>query len=263
MLGIPIVRGRGFEARESSSEQHVIIVSESTARKFWPGEDPIGKRVRVSDYAVYQDVVGVSKDIRATGLAAVDPVFVYFAAGPRTHLGLSVLARGEAGVPAIAKAIREEVQALDSNVLVHSGTLEENLALFQLPSRILSILGFALGLAGLLLATLGIYGVMAYAVTQRTKEIGIRMTLGAERRDVMRLILAQALRPVAMGVAVGLATSAGVSRVLASLLYGVSPLDPVVFGGVAMFLSTVALLAGFVPAQRAARVDPMTALRHS
>ena len=209
LLGIPIVRGRGFEARESSSEQHVIIVSESTARKFWPGEDPIGKRVRVSDYPVYQEVVGVSKDIRATGLAAVDPVFVYFAAGPRTHLGLSVLARGEAGVPAIAKAIREEVQALDSNVLVHSGTLEENLALFQLPSRILSILGFALGLAGLLLASLGIYGVMAYAVTQRTKEIGIRMTLGAERRDVMRLILAQAMRPVAMGVAVGLAASAG------------------------------------------------------
>ncbi len=263
LLGIPIVRGRGFDARESSSEQHVIIVSESTARKFWPGEDPIGKRVRVSDYAVYQEVVGVSKDIRATGLAAVDPVFVYFAAGPRTHLGLSVLARGEAGVPVIAKAIREEVQALDSNVLVHSGTLEENLALFQLPSRILSILGFVLGLAGLLLASLGIYGVMAYAVTQRTKEIGIRMTLGAERRDVMRLILAQAMRPVAMGVAVGLAASAGVSRVLASLLYGVSPLDPVVFGGVALFLSAVALLAGFVPAQRASRVDPMAALRHS
>ena len=263
LLGIPILRGRGFEARESSSEQHVIIVSESTARKFWPGEDPIGKRVRVSDYAVYQEVVGVAKDIRATGLAAVDPVFVYFAAGPRTHLGLSVLARGAAGVPAIAKAIREEVQALDSNVLVHSGTLEENLALYQLPSRILSILGFALGLAGLLLASLGIYGVMAYAVTQRTKEIGIRMTLGAERRDVMRLILAQAMRPVAMGVALGLAASAGVSRVLASLLYGVSPLDPVVFGGVAMFLSVVALVAGFVPAQRAARVDPMTALRHS
>ena len=263
LLGIPIVRGRGFEARESSSEQHVIIVSESTARKFWPGEDPIGKRVRVSDYPVYQEVVGVSKDIRATGLAAVDPVFVYFAAGPRKHLGLSVLARGEAGVPAIAKAIREEAQALDSNVLVHSGTLEENLALFQLPSRILSILGFVLGLAGLLLASLGIYGVMAYAVTQRTKEIGIRMTLGAERRDVMRLILAQAMRPVAMGVAVGLAASAGVSRVLASLLYGVSPLNPMVFGGVALFLSAVALLAGFVPAQRASRVDPMTALRHS
>ena len=263
LLGIPIVRGRGFDPGETSADQHVVIVSESTARKFWPGDDPVGKRVLVNDYKVYQQVVGVSKDIHATGLAAVDPVFVYFAAGPRTHLGLSLLARGEAGVPSIAKAIREETQALDSNVLVQSGTLEDNLALFQLPSRILSILAFALGLAGLMLASIGIYGVMAYAVTQRTKEIGIRMTMGAGRGDVVQLILAQAMRPIAVGVALGLAAGAAVSRVLASLLYGVSPLDPVVFGGVALFLSAVALLAGYVPAQRASRVDPMTALRHS
>ncbi len=263
LLGIPIVRGRAFDPHESSWEQHVIIVSESTARRFWPGEDPIGKRVRVSDYKVYQQVVGVSKDIRATGLAAVDPVFVYFAAGPRTHLGLSMLARGGAGVGAIGKAIREEARALDSNVLVKTGTLEDNLALFQLPSRILSTLAFALGLAGLLLAALGIYGVIAYSVTQRTKEIGIRMTMGAQRRDVMQLILAQAMRPVAVGVAVGLAASAGASRLLASLLYGVSPLDPVVFVWVALFLSAVAMLAGYVPAQRASRLDPMRALHHS
>ena len=215
------------------------------------------------DFKVYQQVIGVSKDIRATGLGAVDPVFIYFAAGPRTHLGLSLLARGDAGVPAIAKAIREETQALDSNVLVQSGTLEDNLALFQLPSRILSILAFTLGLAGLLLASLGIYGVMAYAVTQRTKEIGIRMTMGAQRRDVMQLILAQSMRPVAVGVALGLAASAAISRILTSLLYGVSPLDPVIFVGVALFLSAVACLAGYLPAQRASRVDPMTALRHS
>jgi ABC-type antimicrobial peptide transport system permease subunit len=148
-------------------------------------------------------------------------------------------------------------------VLVKAGTLEDNLALFQLPSRVLSILAFALGLAGLLLASLGIYGVMAYAVTQRTREIGIRMTMGAQRRDVMQLVLAQSMRPVAVGVAIGLAAGAAVSRVLASLLYGVSPRDPVVFVGVALFLSAVALLAGYVPAQRAARVDPMTALRHA
>jgi ABC-type antimicrobial peptide transport system permease subunit len=104
---------------------------------------------------------------------------------------------------------------------------------------------------------------MAYAVTQRTKEIGIRMTMGAGRGDVVQLILAQAMRPIAIGVALGLAAGAAVSRVLASLLYGVSPLDPVVFIGVALFLSAVALLAGYVPAQRASRVDPMTALRHS
>ena len=263
LLGIPIVRGRAFDPRENSADQHVIIVSESTARKFWPGEDPIGKRLRVSDFNVYQQVIGVSKDIRATGLGAVDPVFIYFAAGPRTHLGLSLLARGDAGVPAIAKAIREETRALDSNVLVQSGTLEENLALFQLPSRILSILAFTLGLAGLLLASLGIYGVMAYAVIQRTQEIGIRMTMGAQRRDVMQLILSQSMRPVAVGVALGLAASAAISRILTSLLYGVSPLDPVVFIGVALFLSAVACLAGYLPAQRASRVDPMIALRHS
>ena len=168
-----------------------------------------------------------------------------------------------AAVPAIAKAIREETQALDSNVLIQSGSLEENLALFQLPSRILSILAFTLGLAGLLLASLGIYGVMACAVTQRTKEIGIRMTMGAQRRDVLQIILAQSMRPVAVGVAIGLAASAAVSRVLASLLYGVSPLDPAVFIGVALFLSAVAFLAGYLPAQRAARIDPMIALRHS
>src|SRR6185369_16560042 len=131
LLGIPIVRGRAFDPRENSSDQHVIIVSESTARKFWPGEDPLGKRVRVGDDKFYHELIGVSKDIRATGLGAVDPVFIYFAAGPRTHLGLSLLARGDAGVPAIAKAILEETKALDSNVLVQSGTLEENLALFQ------------------------------------------------------------------------------------------------------------------------------------
>ena len=125
------------------------------------------------------------------------------------------------------------------------------------------ILASVLGLAGLLLAALGIYGVMAYAVTQRTREIGIRMTMGAQRRDVMQLILAQAMRPVVIGVAIGLAASAGVSRVLASLLYGVSPLDPGVFAGVALFLSAVALLASYAPAQRAARVDPMISLRHS
>ena len=206
LLGIPIVRGRAFDPRENTADQHVIIVSESTARKFWPGEDPIGKRVRVSESNVYQEVVGVSKDIRATGLGAVDPVFIYFAAGPKTHLGLSLLARGAAGDAVIAKAIREEVRALDSNVLVQTGSLEDNLALFQLPSRILSILAFALGVAGLLLASLGIYGVMAYAVTQRTREIGIRMTMGAQRRDVMQLILGQSMRPVAVGVAAGLAS---------------------------------------------------------
>jgi predicted permease len=262
LLEVPLVRGRGFDAREGGSEQQVIV-SESTARKFWPDADPIGKRMRIVDDKVSLEVIGVAKDIRATGLANVDPAFVYFPVGPKNHIGLSALVRGTIGEAAITKAIREETQALDSNVLMQAGSLEGNLALFQLPSRMLSILAGVLGLAGLLLAAMGVYGVMAYVVTQRTKEIGIRMTMGAQRSDVLQLILTQAMRPVAAGVAIGLAASAGVSRVLASLLYGVSPLDPVIFIGVALFLSAIALLAGLVPAQRASRLDPMSALRHS
>ena len=260
-LGVPLIRGRAFEIRENSA--HAIIVSESTARKFWPGKDPIGERVRVGMDAFESEVIGVSKDIRATALSSVDPVFIYFPADPGNHLELSLLARGAGGTAVVSRAIREEAQALDSNVLVEPGSLEKNLDLFQLPSRILSTLAAMLGIAGLLLAAVGIYGVMAYLVTQQTREIGIRMTMGARQGDVIKLILVQAMRPVAIGVVFGLGASAAVSRLLTSMLYGVSPLDPAVFAGVALFLSAVALAAGYVPAHRAARVDPMTALRHS
>lgn len=259
LLGIPVLRGRGFNEGE---KQSAIVVSESAAHQFWPGEDPIGKLMRVSEDRVYQ-VVGVVKDTRSTQLASVDPPFVYFALGPGMHLGLSLLARGGGNVATIAKTVREETQALDPNVLVHSGTLEGNLALFQLPSRILSILATALGLAGVFLASLGVFGVMAFVVTRQTQEIGIRLAVGAQRRNVMLLILAGAMRPVMVGVAVGLAASAGCSRLLASLLFGVSALDPAIFVSMALFLAGVALLAGFVPARRASRLDPMTALRHS
>jgi predicted permease len=261
-LRVPVVRGRAFDAHDTA-DWHVIMVTESTARKLWPGEDPLGKRVRIGSDNFFHEVVGVAKDMHATGLAAIDPLFVYFPVGGGNHLDVSMLVRGVGGTAAVAKAIREETQTVDANVLVETGPMEANLALFQLPSRILSLLAGALGIAGLLLAALGIYGVMAYVVTQRTREIGIRMTVGAQRSDVLRLFLAQTMRPVGIGVAIGLAASAAGSRILASLLYGVSPLDPVVFGGIALFLAGVALLAGFVPAQRAASVDPMTALRHS
>jgi predicted permease len=262
LLGIPVVRGRAFEPGETTGDGRSIILSQSAARRLWPGEDPIGKRLLFDDGKTATEVVGVVKDIRASSLSAVDPIFLYHPAGPKSQVGLSILVRGKAGYAAIAKSIRDETRALDPNVLVQSHRLEDNLDLWQLPSRILSMLALALGIAGLILASIGIYGVMAYAVTQRTKEIGIRMTMGAQRRDVVRLILGQAMRPVAIGIALGLAGSAAVSGILSSLLYGLNRLDPAVFGGVSLFLAAIALLAGYVPAQRATRVDPMTALRH-
>jgi putative ABC transport system permease protein len=172
------------------------------------------------------------------------------------------MVKGRRGVGQLEKAITREPSALDSSILIHTGKLEGNLDLWKLPARMLSILAVALGTAGLLLASIGIYGVMAFAVAQRTHEIGIRMTLGAERKDVLWLVLRQSLRPVAVGVAIGLCGCAAVSRVLSSLLFGVNPLDPLVFGGVSVFLAGIAILASYVPARRAAQVDPMSALRH-
>jgi putative ABC transport system permease protein len=140
--------------------------------------------------------------------------------------------------------------------------LEQNLTLWEFAPRITAILGAFLGIGGLLLASMGIYGVVSHAVTQRTKEIGIRMSLGANPNDVLRMMMRQMMLPVALGGIAGLIIIASVSRILQSLLFGVSPVDPVVFGGVSLLLAGVAFLASYVPARRATRVDPMLALHH-
>jgi putative ABC transport system permease protein len=262
LLGIPMVRGRAFDEREQQSEAKVVVISESAARHFWPGEDPVGKRLRIGDNSGVTEVVGVAKDVRSIGLSKTDGDFLYFPLSARGQLGAKVMVRGKGGTASLENTISKEARGLDSNILVHTGNLENNLILYRLPTKILSILAMALGVAGLLLASLGIYGVMAYAVTQRTREIGIRMTLGAGRREVLWLVLRQSLRPVAIGIGLGLCGCAAVSQVLSSLLFGVSPLDPWVYGGVSLFLAGIAMLASYLPARRATRVDPMSALRY-
>jgi ABC-type antimicrobial peptide transport system permease subunit len=169
--------------------------------------------------------------------------------------------RDKTGSASASTAIRNEVRTLDPNVLLRLTRLEDNAEQFQLPARVAAVLGVVLAFAALLLASLGIYGVASYAVARRTREIGIRMSLGADAGHVLRMILWQAMRPVAVGMVFGAAVSAAVSSVLSNLLFGVSPVDPLVFHGISVFLAAVAFVASRAPARRAMRINPMVALR--
>jgi len=260
MLGLPIVRGRAFTEAEAQSDAPVLIVTESTARRLWSGQDPIGRTLR--DEKKEFQVIGVVKDSQISHLGQTDGLFVYMPAGPKEQDVLQLLVHSKAGDAATIHGIHEAARALDPQLIVDVTKLEDNLDLWRTPSRIVASLSSVLGGLALLLASIGVYGVVSYGVSQRIREIGIRMTLGADGRDVMALMLRQALRPVVIGAAVGTVGCAAVSQVLSDVLYGVSSHDPIVFIGVPLFLLGVAFLASYVPARRASRLDPMVALRY-
>jgi hypothetical protein len=255
------VQGRAFDETDLREGVSSAIVSESAARRFWPDQSAVGRTFRFEQEPLTFVVVGVAKDVRANSLSEVDEAFVYYPANPNFYRGAKVIARGANGPAFVAQAIRREVQTLDPAVLTRLSRLEDNLAESQLASKVTAGLGFVLGVTGLLLASLGIYGVASFSVNQRTKEIGLRMALGADGPAVRRMILWQSMRPVIIGLLFGAALSAGVSTIFTSLLFGVSPVDPVVFIGISAFLAAVAFLASGIPAQRAIRLNPMSALR--
>jgi predicted permease len=267
LLGIPIVRGRNFTETESQTGAPVAILPESTARRLWPSENPIGKTIRLD--ADYQ-VVGVTKDAQVSFLGRADNIYAYLPAGPKQQLDVRLLVSGTAGSPTIQN-LRATVAALDPELAVEIVNLEENLKPWLTPGRIFSTLsGFLSGLASLL-AAMGVYGLVSYVVSRRVREIGIRMALGAGNREVMALVLCQAMRPVVIGALIGIAGCAAVAWALTTILpwdvslrflYGISPVDPVAFFGVPAFLLGVALLASYIPARRAMKVDPMVALRY-
>jgi predicted permease len=258
LLGIPIVQGRVFKETESRT----ALISEGTARRFWPHQNPLGKIFRMGKEKTPYEVIGVARDIRASNLASFDKTFLYFPPNIENQVSQNLLVHTRGNQAAAVKLIREAAHSLDANIIVVAKPLEERLEVWQLPSRILASLTGALGLLGLLLASLGIYGVVSYAVSSRVREIGIRMTLGARPAEILSLILKQAMRPVFVGVLIGFAACAAATRLMSVMLYGVSPFDPVTFGGVGIFLTGIALLACYVPARRATRVDPMVALRY-
>jgi predicted permease len=261
MLGMPMVRGRGFTREETQSDAGVMVVTESTARRLWPGRDAIGRTLRNSDKEEYQ-VVGIVKDAQISHLGEPGGLFFYIPAGPKEQARLQLLVHSKSGDTATASGIRGVARTLDADLAVDVTKLEENLELWRTPSRIVAALSGVLGALALLLASIGVYGVVSYGVSQRIREIGIRMTLGADGKDVMSLLLRQAMRPVFIGAAFGVAGCAAVSQILSKVLYGISSHDPIAFIGVPVFLLGVALFASYIPARRATRVDPVVALRY-
>ena len=260
VVGVPIVRGRNF-APEEGSDGSSVIVTESTARRLWPGQDPLGKTLRESGVQEYA-VIGVAKDAQVSHLGQLDTMYLYLRAQPHDSLRTFVLVRFAGGAIDAAKSFRDAAQSLDASLPVNVTKLEDNFEVWRAPSRIVAGLAGALGGLALLLASIGVYGMVSYNVSRSVREIGIRMALGAEGSEVMSHVLRQAMRPVVIGVLVGVGACAGVSWLLSSMLFGLSAYDPIAFTTVPLFLLFVALIATYVPARKAMRVDPVVALRY-
>ena len=268
-LRIPVVAGRDFSAVDRRGTQPVVIVDESTARRLWPGEEAVGKYLppvpgRTSEADPPKLVIGVARDVVQSGRGRDMPVLVLYAPLQQVYRPqLTIFARTSRG-ERMPGAIRTLVTAMNPNLpILAAHTLEERqTGPVVLQLRIAALVSGTVGLVGLLLASIGIYGVTAYAISRRTREIGIRLTLGAQRADVVRMILRQGMSLVAIGGGIGLLLAAVAGRVLARLLFGLPPLDPITFGGAAVLFAAVGMAACYLPARRATRITAMEALRY-
>ena len=276
-LSIPIVRGRTFTPQEADGQSPVVVISEATARRFWPNEDPIGKLLRVGSekgtmsfpgesdpFIASTEVIGVARDVRSMDLRKIDESYLYIPLSQSRQWTSTFLMSAEGDLSPLLTAVGHEVRRVDANLPVMAAPLNTMVSMYPyfVVSRIGGLLASVVGALGLLLACLGVYGMVSYNVAQRTHEIGIRMALGAQGIQVLRLVVSEGFLPILFGIGVGVLASAGVSRALSATLFGLSPLDPVSFAGVSLVLITVALLATWLPARRAMRVDPIVALRH-
>jgi putative ABC transport system permease protein len=263
---VPLLRGRHLTAQDTANALPVAVINETAAKRFWNGENPIGKRVNFGgpeEKEVWREVVGVVKGTHHFGIEKESAPEVYVPVEQAPYPLALLFVRASLPKTELAGAIRRTVAAVDKNVPIHNIISMEDLLSDSVSTQrfsLISIGGFSA--LALLLAMMGIYGVVSYTVAQRTPEIGIRIALGAQGRDVLRLILAQGLKPVAIGSVIGLIAALALGHVLSSLLYGVKATDPVTFVIVAVLLSCVALAACYLPARRATRIDPMVALRN-
>jgi predicted permease len=256
-----LLQGRDLTVQDDAQSSPVAIVNEAFARRFWPGENPLGKRFNFTD-GKWIEIVGVAQDGKYFSLAEKSQPFVYLPLAQNYESAVTLIARGSGDPNPLMAAIRNEINGLDGNLpLYDARTMVEHMALPLFPARVAATALGGFGALALLLAAVGIFGVMSYAVMQRTHEIGVRIALGASSKEIFKLIVGQGMKLVASGVALGLAASFSLTQLISSMLFGVSAVDPMTFGTITLLLTFVALLACYVPARRATRVEPVVALR--
>ena len=264
LVGIPLLRGRLFNEFDTDTTPQVAVVNEAFARNYWPDGDAIGKRFKsIKPDSPWITIVGVIANARTQSLAQMDVPQLYLNVYQNPAKHLAIFMRGRVDTAAIPDQVRAQVQAVDQTLPVFGAqtltqTLSDSLAQRRFSMEMIT----AFAATALLLAAIGIYGVISFMVAERIQEIGIRLALGAQRQNILGMVLGQGLRLALSGAAVGLLGAVIVARLMLSLLYGVNPTDPLTFAGVALLFITVALLACYVPARRAIRVDPMVALRY-
>jgi putative ABC transport system permease protein len=265
VMGIPLVRGRAFTTQDRADAPPVVIVNETMARRFWPDEDPVGKRFKyggVESDAPWMTIVGVVGDMRRTGYDAPVRAETFLPVAQNPTPWITLVVRTTGAPLALAGTVRRAVRAIDPDQPVYAvKSIDERLSEMVAQRRFsMSLLGTFAGVA-LVLGLVGVYGVTSYLVAQRTREVGLRIALGANPRQVVGMVVGQGMRVAAVGLALGIAAALAVTRLMAGLLYGVSPTDLGTLAAVTALLAASTLLANYIPARRAARVDPLAALR--
>jgi predicted permease len=261
-IGIPILQGRPFNDNDRLGSAHVIIINETMAKQFFPNEQALGRRLYIFGRPEAREIVGIAKTIKYNGIGEPETAHMYVPLDQSYQPQVIVQARTGGDPDALLGTVRRELQALEPTMpLLNVNTYRTILRTSLWAPRFGTSLLAVFGVLALVLASVGLYGVMSYGVSQRTREIGIRMALGASDGDVRGMVVRQGLTLALGGVILGLLASFGLARFVTSLLFGVSGADPLTFGGVAMVLIGVALLATYIPARKASRVDPVDALR--
>jgi putative ABC transport system permease protein len=261
-LRIPLISGRNFTSHDDGSAPNVAIVNDIFARRYFGQADPLGHRIRILDGSWYS-IVGVVPNTRYLPLTTEPSPEVFICDVQHPQWDMTLIVHATSDPASLAAAVRGKVHEVDPNQPVdHVATMEERFSQAVAPQRFNALVLVIFAGMAVILAGVGVYGVMAYSVTRRTHEIGVRMALGAQRQDVLQFVLRHGALLVASGIGLGVAGALALTRSLSSLLYGVKPTDPLTFIGVSLILISVALMASYIPARRATKVEPMVALRH-